>query len=157
MEDEKPTTESKLDMQRVQRWAELLEGDPQAREFMRERIAGSELTQLSALSQRSRRLELALQHGIPAQLAEVHLTAEDPALLEQQAESLAALLHNTVDTRVGADALSARGPVDPARAGTGPAPTQHNPVPVSTLPAYESAPINREEWLEQQFVRVYEH
>src|SRR5688500_13121284 len=92
MADETPTTESKLDMERVKRWAELLDGDPQARQFMRERIAGSELTQLNELSLRSRRLELALQHGIPAQLAEVHLTASEPELLEQQAESLKQLL-----------------------------------------------------------------
>jgi hypothetical protein len=141
-------------MARVQRWAELLDGDPQAREFMRAHVAGSELTQLGELTQRSRRLELALQHGIPAPLAEVHLTAADPQLLEQQAESLAALLRgNKVDTWVGAGPAPARDAGNIAGAAAGAAPTQ---TYVSPLPAYESAPINREEWLEQQFVRVYE-
>jgi hypothetical protein len=152
----------KLDMARVQRWAELLDGDAQARQFMRERLAGGELSQLSALSLRNRRLELALKHGIPAPLADVHLTADDPQLLEQQAESLAALLANTsggtgpragqgfsggyVDGVFETESRQARGPVPPNI-------TPH----VNPLPAYEAAPVNREEWLEQQFVRMYEH
>ena len=152
MTDETPTTETKLDMQRVQRWAELLDGDPQAREFMRTHIAGSELTQLSELALRSQRLELALKHGIPAQLAEVHLTASDPELLEQQAESLAALLKGQLTKGEGQETNADGNPTQFNR----PSSLEHRPS-LSPLPVYEAAPVNRDEWLEQQFVRMYEH
>jgi hypothetical protein len=144
-------TASKLDMARVQRWAELIEGDPQARDFMRERVAGGELQQIGELTKRQRRLELALEHGIPAELAEVHLTADDPQLLEQQAESLARLLHSGGATDVGARRASPE-----TRSGlstTGDA----RVAPTNPLPAYEAAPVDREEWLTQQFVSLYQH
>jgi hypothetical protein len=143
MANEVTTSESKLDMARVQRWAQLLDNDAQARDFMRQHLAGGELSQLTQLQLKQQRLELALKHGIPAQLAEIHLTAEDPTLLEAQAESLARL-------------VAERGSADPPGGlivKGGP----EGPRSVSPLPAYEAVPVNREEWLQQQFVQLYEH
>jgi hypothetical protein len=134
---------TQLDMARVQRWAELLDGDPQARQFMREHVAGGELTELTALTQRARRLELALQHGIPEQLAEVHLTADDPALLAQQAESLARLLQSRADIPVGQNQAYIQE-------------SDKNIGPTAPLPYYEAAPVSGDEWLQQQFVRLYQ-
>jgi hypothetical protein len=141
---------SRLDMARVQRWAELLDGDPQARQFMREHVAGGELTQLNELAQRSRRLELALKHGIPEKLAEVHLTSDDPALLEAQAESLAQLLQNQSPVAAAAGRRNNNGDV--------PSPPLNKifESPATPLPVYEAAPVSGDEWLQQQFVRLYE-
>jgi hypothetical protein len=149
---------SRLDMQRVTRWAELLDGDPQARDFMRERLAGGELSQLGELTLRQRRLELALEHGIPAQLAEVHLTAADPQLLEAQAESLARLINGVAIGSVGAAHARPENSNDSSTTGRPwAAPTVHPQSPISPLPAYEAAPVDREEWLQAQFVQLYQH
>ena len=152
-EEAGPRPASRLDMARVQRWAQLLDGDPQARQFMREHVAGGELEELSRLAQRSRRLELALKYGIPEQLAEVHLTADDPARLEAQAESLAHLIHNN----------SAAASLPPSGSGAERPAADMPPLndfvasQATPLPIYEAAPVSGDEWLQQQFVRLYEH
>jgi len=146
---------TKLDLERVKRWAELLDSDPQAREFMRAHVAGGELAQLTELQQKQQRLELALEHGIPAELAEVHLTAGDPALLAVQAESLAGLLHGGTGALARGN-LSEGQSVPSSATGEG-ARATNNFSPANPLPAYEAAPVDREDLLTRQFVALYEH
>jgi hypothetical protein len=128
--------ERRLDPQRVARWAELLDEDAEAREFMTQRLVGDQLAgaeqRIAELKLTQEKLRLMQRFGISEELAAVHLTAADPTELERQAESLGALL-------------------SPQRQAFADQSWQAAP----RLPSYDGGTTSREEWLEQQFLTLY--